>query len=239
MNKLLHSSTAGILLLTVTVAGGCTWSFGGSDRDVPEMHRKLSRTVDIQTGVVQGDLERAQKAASWLLSREETMTLPAAAKVHEEEMLGHASEITLALNLETVAAQAGQLAAACGSCHQATNAGPRFVLGSDSPNGGSQEAQMIRHLWAADRMWEGLVGPSEEAWMAGAQAMAETQPALARAFRASTSPGESQDFLEEVNLLAKEAIVAQGQQDRADVYGRMLTTCHQCHSPMRILVKVK
>jgi cytochrome c553 len=237
MNKLLHPRRVGLLLLTAVVAGGCSWSFGGSDRDVPEMHKNLSRTVDIQTGVVQGDLERAQKAASWLLDREETITFPAEAKVHEKDMLGYASQIVQAQDLEAVAYPAGRLAASCGSCHQASNRGPRFVIGSDSPTGESQEAQMIRHLWAADRMWEGLVGPSEEAWMAGAEAMAETQPALARAFRASTSPGESEDFLREVNLMAKEAMLAEGQQARADVYGRMLTTCHRCHSPMGIMVR--
>ena len=89
---------------------------------------------------------------------------------------------------------------------------------------------MIRHLWAADRLWEGLVGPSEEAWRAGALAMAETQAELASEFRASSAAGRIGAFLEEVSLLAKEAVDAEGLEDRADVYGRLLGTCDRCHS---------
>ena len=89
---------------------------------------------------------------------------------------------------------------------------------------------MVRHLWAADRMWEGLVGPSDEAWMAGARAMAETQPALAGVFRSSISGGGAGVFLEELGLLAQEAVDAKGIDQRADVYGRLLNTCDRCHS---------
>jgi cytochrome c553 len=201
------------------------------------MHRNLSTTVDIQTGVVQGDLDKAQKAASWLLSREGQMRFPPEAIDFEQAMLENAARIAEAEDLRTVALQAGQLGGSCASCHQAMNRGPRFVIGTDAPGGTTQEAQMIRHLWAADRMWEGLVGPSDEAWIAGARAMAETQPLLARAYRASTSPGEAESFLREVNLLATEAMNAVHLEERSDVYGRLLTTCHRCHSPAGIMVE--
>jgi len=45
-------------LLALVWASGCTWGSGGGERDMPEMHRNLSKTVDIQTGVVQGDLAK-------------------------------------------------------------------------------------------------------------------------------------------------------------------------------------
>ena len=93
---------------------------------------------------------------------------------------------------------------------------------------------MLRHLWAADRMWEGLVGPSEEAWMAGAKAMAETEPALARAFRSSATAQVAEELLGEINLLATEALNAYDLGLRADVYGRLLGTCNRCHSSGRI-----
>ena len=91
---------------------------------------------------------------------------------------------------------------------------------------------MVRHLWAADRMWEGLVGPSEAAWTAGAEAMAETQPAMAGALRASVSGQGAGVFLEELGLLAQEAKDARGIDARADVYGRLLGTCDRCHSQL-------
>jgi cytochrome c553 len=165
------------------------------------------------------------------------MRFPPEAIDFEEEMLGIAARIAEAEDLGTVAVQAGQLAGSCGRCHQAMDRGPRFEIGTDAPSGTSQEAQMIRHLWAADRMWEGLIGPSDAAWIAGARAMADTQPSLARAYRASTSPDESESFLREVNLLATEAVNAVDLEDRTDAYGRLLTTCHRCHSPAGTMVQ--
>jgi cytochrome c553 len=219
------------------LVSGCTWGLGRGNEDIPEMHRNLSKTVDIQTGVVQGDLEKAQKAAAWLVGSEDRAPFPQGAKEIEREMLGYAALIAEAPDLRSVAVQTGRLAGSCGSCHQAVDAGPQFVVGGRSPSGDSQEAQMVRHLWAADRMWEGLVGPSEEAWQAGARALAETEPALAQAYRASTRAGGSRVFLSEVNAVATDALEATGQEDRSEVYGRMLNTCNRCHAAMGILVE--
>jgi hypothetical protein len=111
------------------------------------------------------------------------------------------------------------------------------MVGNEAPDGGSQEAMMIRHLWAADRMWEGLVGPSNESWIAGARAMAETQPELARVFRASTGGMGSESFLSEVNTLARAAVSATGQAERGKIYGELLNTCNRCHTPIGIMVQ--
>ncbi|MBT8396772.1 MAG: hypothetical protein HKO65_16190 [Gemmatimonadetes bacterium] len=230
MTKPIISSKNLLPLLTSLMVVGCTWGFGTPGGDIPEMHRNLSKTVDIQTGVVQGDLEKAKAAASWLLEREAGGLWPAGGEQYRQALLNSADRITEAQAVEEVALETGRLAASCGGCHMAQKGGPRFVVGSEAPGGESQEAQMIRHLWAADRLWEGLVGPSEEAWAAGALAMAETQPALARAFRDSPAFGRIGAFLEEVNLLAREAVDAEDLDERADVYGRLLATCDRCHS---------
>jgi cytochrome c553 len=201
------------------------------------MHRNLSRAVDIQTGVIEGDLERARRAAAWLVSRENRTSFTSEARGYEGEMLGYAALIAEGREMETVAIQAGQLAAACGSCHRALSGGPNFVVGSNAPGGGTQEAHMVRHLWAADRMWEGLVGPSEESWVAGARALARTETSLAPTFRAAIPPGVLEGLLSEVSLLAEEALSATGQNERGDVYGRMLFTCNRCHALAGVFVE--
>lgn len=220
--------------LALFAIGGCTWGFQGSNGEIPEMHNNLSKTVDIQTGVIQGDLDKAQAAAQWLISRQAQNSFPPSAKVFEDEILESASIISTATELMAVAIQASRIAASCGSCHQASGGGPNFVVGTKSPTGDSQEEQMLRHLWAADRMWEGLVGPSDEAWIAGATAMAKTQPALAQAFRDSAMVQATEGFLGEVNRLAEEALRASDLAGRADVYGRLLGTCNRCHGPSGI-----
>ncbi len=230
MRNTATAALAAAPLLGMLLAGGCTWGFGGGGEEVPAMHRNLSKTVDIQTGAVQGDLEKARQAASWLLERKDEMIVPPAGVEYQQAMLGAAARILEAPDLETVANEAGHLAASCGSCHQAVGGGPRFVVGNMAPGGTSQEAQMIRHLWAADRMWEGLVGPSEEAWKAGAEAMAETQSTLADVFRASSSLADPERYLREVNRFANEAVGATSLTEKADAYGNLLNTCNRCHS---------
>jgi len=218
------------LISSLILAGGCAWGAGGGEEDVPAMHRNFSRTVDIQTGIVQGDLERARKAAAWLIDPLNRSPFPTAVREYEDAMLQSASLIAEAPNLATVSAQAGQLAAACGNCHQALDGGPHFVVGSEAPQGKNQEAHMVRHIWAADRMWEGLVGPSDEAWLAGAQALTETNEALAPTFRAPIPPGSLVGLLQEMYALANEAMGEPDPDGRADVYGRMLDTCSRCHA---------
>jgi cytochrome c553 len=228
MTRILHRKWFVPILLWAV--GGCSWGVHESNGEIPEMHRNLSRTVDIQTGVIHGDLGKAQAAAEWLLSRQDQISFPTSGGEYRDEMLEYAYRISTATELEVVATQTGRLAGACGRCHQATGGGPTFMVGTKSPTGDSQESQMIRHLWAADRMWEGLVGPSEEAWMAGAEAMAESQPGLARELRASGNSQRSERLLEEVNLLAQEALTKSDLAARADVYGRLLDTCYRCHT---------
>jgi cytochrome c553 len=230
MTHLLNRKNPFSLLGVILVAGGCTWGMGGGAREVPEMHQNLSRTVDIQTGVVQGDLSRVRSAAAWIVEREDRIPFPPEGRSYKEEILRYAGSISQAQDLRTAASQIGQLAAACGGCHEATGGGPNFVVGNSSPGGDSQEAMMIRHLWAVDRMWEGLVGPSEEAWIAGAEAMSETEPALAQALRESAVTRGSEDLLREINVLATEALNAHELGMRAEVYGRLLNTCNRCHS---------
>lgn len=228
MTRFLHPGQPPALFLALVVLGGCAW-IQGEGRNIPRMHRNLSKAIDIQSGVVQGNLGKAREAAAWLLGREGMMAFPPEAEVYEEEMLDHATRIAEATDLTLAGRQTGLLAAACGSCHQALNGGPRFVVGSDAPGGNTQEAQMVRHLWAVDRMWEGLVGPSDEAWSAGATALSETGPALAPMFRISTPVPDIETLLGEINRLALQATEATSPQERGELYGTLLGTCNRCH----------
>ena len=238
MIRLLQSVRLPSLLLGTLVVGGCSWTFGSGQGEPPEMHKNLSRTFDIQTGVVEGDLDRAQRAAAWLLTRDGQAVLPPEFEIYRREMVGYASAVTEARDLGSVAALAGQLAAACGSCHQALERGPRFVPGQALPGGDTRASQMIRHLWAADRMWEGLVGPSERSWQAGVAALAESGPALSEVLQASTPAGKSAGLTWELQVLAETARKAVNRRERAEVYGTMLATCTRCHEAIGLMVEM-
>lgn len=229
MNRSLHFLPISLLLIGALVPAGCTWALGANE-EVPLMHGNLSRSTDIQTGILQGDLEKARAAAQWLMAQENRGSFSDDLRIHEEAMLAHAGTIASAPDLGTVSSEVGPLAASCGNCHRAFGGGPRFVSGSDAPGGTSQEAHMIRHFWAVDRMWEGLVGPSDESWEAGAEALALTDPSIAAAIRATIPDDALDGFLAAVSNVAASAAATVSQDQRATAYGQVMVSCQNCHS---------
>jgi hypothetical protein len=96
---------------------------------------------------------------------------------------------------------------------------------------------MIRHLWAADRMWEGLVGPSSAAWEAGARVLAEDWEGFGEAIRASSSPDRAQSYVNAIQELGIRASMATTQDARAGAYGDLLGTCNRCHSTLGLMAE--
>lgn len=134
-------------------------------------------------------------------------------------------------SLDLAASGVATLARVCGECHAAMKAGPDFSTaphGESGPSRDSMPSRMYRHMWAADRMWEGLTGPSEEAWHAGAEVLARapeappvTEPPLPEAFVA---------LLAEVRELGQRALEADTLAKRADLYAPFLASCAGCHA---------
>jgi hypothetical protein len=146
-----------------------------------------------------------------------------------------AGDVLAAEDIEAAARAAAGLADTCGDCHAAVALDAPFTPPSPPPAITSRDPRqrMRRHQWAADRMWEAMVGHSDAAWTAAAAALAD--PALARA-----------DFPPEVEVDADPEVVAQrlqalgasaarvsGWDDRAAVYGQFLATCAVCHEDGR------
>ena len=217
------------LLFAITNAAGCSWGAGGGQTETTPMHGRFSRTVDIQTGVVLGNLDRARAAAAWIASQDESGDFPAGTDVYQAQLRSQAALIAQDQELESAAEHTAQMAAVCGNCHLATQGGPRFVIGSEPDQGSTTAKRMIRHLWAADRMWEGLVGPSGETWMAGTRVLQEGAESLERALQGSNSPEEARRYMADLRNLAEEGAAATNQEARASVYGRLLATCYGCH----------
>ena len=93
--------------------------------------------------------------------------------------------------------------------------------------------RMQRHLWAMDRLWEGLVGPSEMAWQEGSKILAANPfPADALPIPKDLQPVAKKQ-LAAIAALAKQAGAATELADRSKVYGELLSTCSGCHSKLR------
>jgi mono/diheme cytochrome c family protein len=135
-----------------------------------------------------------------------------------------------ASTLEAAASGVVTMAQACGGCHEASAGGPDFDTSGavlDSPASDTLDARMQRHIWAADRLWEGLIGPSAEAWRDGASALAHapstppiTNPPLPPRFAAA---------LLAMRELAEGSATAK-LDERAEVYAELLASCASCHA---------
>jgi hypothetical protein len=118
----------------------------------------------------------------------------------------------------------------CGDCHRALNRGPQFAranqpVSSDQPMTGA----MLRHRWAADQMWDGLIGPSDSAWRRGTSALQE-EATYTELIRPNVPRGDAMRAM----AISIRQLGARGQNEsdpeqRAILYGRLLTTCTACH----------
>jgi cytochrome c553 len=201
------------------------------------MHRQFSKTVDIQTGVVVGDLARAQEAGAWIATHQDQEALGPDLDAYRAEIRGYAALISQAGDLDTVSRHTGQMAAACGRCHEATSGGPHFVVAGGPPQGSPTAQQMILHLWATDRMWEGLIGPSEESWKAGAEALRDAWDTAQVLVPTSSTPRDLPLPTARMHQLAQEAVSASTAEARAAAYGKVLATCNDCHATRGLMAE--
>ena len=87
---------------------------------------------------------------------------------------------------------------------------------------------MARHQWAADRLWEGLIAPSDQAWLSAAELLLEAPLALAD----SQHTDQTRALTERVRGLGLEARSAARSGDRARIYAEFLGTCAVCHQQL-------
>lgn len=122
------------------------------------------------------------------------------------------------------------VAKTCGDCHGLL--GRQGVIVSDAgpqAAGVAASISMQHHHWAADRLWDGLVVPSDDAWKAGAIVLSEAplSPEL-------LTPGRSPvpkvgELVQTVHDLGRKAQTVEGPDARGELYGKVLATCAACH----------
>jgi cytochrome c553 len=121
------------------------------------------------------------------------------------------------------------VAATCGDCHAMLQESP-WRIERRTAGGATVHADMVRHAWAAASLWDGIVRPSDEAWRAGASALADDSlaPELLTPGR-TPSPSIGQ-LVAKVRALGLQAESAQDPEHRAALYGELTTTCATCHA---------
>ncbi len=186
--------------------------------------------AELQRDIAVGRLGDAKQRARWLMEHE-----PPAREgwpMFVEDMQTAAKLVVDAPDLPTAGVLAARLGRTCSRCHERQAAVVTFAWEPAPPDSPDLEAQMRRHQWAAARLWEGLVGPSTEMWDEGASALSTSQLDPMAAAK-DVQRGDVAALAGKVRELALRATTTDDHDDRATLYGEILSTCAQCHQLVR------
>lgn len=186
------------------------------------MHQSFDLVRAIERLLIRGKLDEAKRFAEAIAMAPDepahgAWAAQTAAVRERATALARATSVDDALRKET------QLAGACGACHRETYGTAMFddppAVPPDRP---TLDARMARHRWAGDRLWEAVVGDSDEAWREGLDVLAAAPLDLGE---------ERAPFAKELRRLANNArrTKAPAASTRATTYGDILVTCAHCH----------
>ena len=195
------------------------------------MHVRFTAAQRIEQAVAHSDLDRARAEAHDLAGLEEPEALPVW-RPYFESIKDSARQIEAATSIGAVATLTGGLGRTCARCHEAISAHITFPVEPPPPADPKLAQQMLGHQWAAAQMWQGLIGPSDARWQAGARALT-TVPLNTVAQAATPAAPVEIDDVARVRMYANRAQGIGPQDERAELYGTLLGTCAHCHALLR------
>jgi len=194
------------------------------------MHGRFAASRQIEYAVARSDLDAAHANAHVIVQLDEP-DLVRAWQPYMVGVRGAARQIEVAPDIVVAAARTGTLGLRCAECHEATHA-PIQLNDDPRPVDDPHTSRMPGHQWAALRMWEGLMAPSQARWNEGALALT-TVPLNMVAQAVTPSYQGDIDDVAKIRLLAREAPAATTDIARAEVFGSLLSACAHCHAVLR------
>jgi mono/diheme cytochrome c family protein len=193
------------------------------------MYAHFDRAGEMHDALVKGDLDEAQSAAHWIATHPERSDFSGRSVYLQDAMRAFASEVDNAEVLSDATSAAARMGQACGDCHRENEIEPRFLIGTAPPTGSGPQAEMARHVWAEERMWEGLVGPGDRAWTTGAEALRSGWLNIQEVVLDPDDRPAIHELVKSVYDLAVQAGEAKTSNERALLFGEFLNTCAECH----------
>lgn len=200
------------------------------ERDVMlrlHMHDNFDLLRAIERLLIRGKLEEAARFATAI---SEVPDSPAHGSYAAQAVLvrDRAAAVARATTVDAACKLEAKLAAACGGCHVETGVAPEFrAYPAVPPDVATIEGRMARHRWAADRLWEGVVGGADEPWKAGLDVLAATPFDWGERQNERRALGRD---LQRLADTARKRKASDTLDTRATSYGDMLATCAACHT---------
>jgi cytochrome c553 len=186
--------------------------------------------VEARGHALNGDVDAFREAAEELAELEPARDLSPELVLQLGPMRWEAREGANASDAASAAAASARIAKTCGDCHEANavGLGDRFTIGGPPPPG-SAARHMAGLAWASRLLWDGLIGPSDRTWQAGAEGLAELG-VLPEGLPADMPAGDVRVAGVRLQQLAERAALTRDVDERVEVLGEIWTTCAGCHA---------
>jgi cytochrome c553 len=192
------------------------------------MNRQVDDLREIQRLLVLGRLDQARSRAHFLTMTEDDPGL-AAWSAESARVVDAGHQLAASTSLAEACHHEAQVATACASCHiRTTHHSELFPPPPPLPHDdGTQAARIAQHVWAADRLREGMIAGTTDEWRDGLAVLAtSTLP--------TASTVDAPAIADRVRELAREGLASaqyatEPLESRAEAYGQMLVTCAACH----------
>ena len=149
-----------------------------------------------------------------------------------ESMRSYGRKIVGTPDLKSAAKSVGGMARICGDCHLVNEIELEFGFDTMPAEWADTISHMQRHQWAVDRMWEGLIGPSDVSWNRGAEMLVDVPLHPLDVMDEETSDADSaalDKIALRIHSLGSRGTDARTPDARSEMYGEVLGLCADCH----------
>lgn len=129
------------------------------------MKHHFKHAKDLKDAIVIGKLDTVREVAGWLIDSNKVQAHPLEWRTETAQLMAWGEAAATATDIDDAALAVSGLSASCGSCHSARGANLHIQIPQEP---GPASSQMQHYRFAIDRMWEGLVAPSQLHWTYGA-----------------------------------------------------------------------
>lgn len=197
------------------------------------MHEHLARITTIKSLIIMGNLEGIREPAVWLADHEAVAGLPENYEPYVDQMRRYAREVSNATDFESAAMAVSDMARTCSNCHLVNEVEIEFGYDQVPAEWSDTVSHMQRHQWAADRLWEGLIAPSDAAWNRGADMLIDVPlhpEDVMDGDSAEVDPAGLDRVARRIHVLAGRGTNVTTPAGRSEIYGEMLGLCAECHT---------
>lgn len=194
------------------------------------MHDHLTRITTIKAAIIAGKLEDVREPAIWLADHEEVAELPADFERYITQMRAYARQVVEARDLKSAAVSVSRMAKTCGNCHLVNHVNLEFGY-DNAPRQDLEDVvtHMQRHQWAADRLWEGLIGPSNHAWDRGTDMLIDVPLDPSDVTVSTEHADEISSIARRIHALGGIGTETKTPDARSELYAEILGLCANCH----------